>query len=121
MLFSIEGNGSVREVTSLPHEADFQRWRARLSDVDYDAIVDELNHRIEGKEIETSSFIPGADWSGTPFQPIWFACGQDFDASRKFFGLIVWQVIMDHDERWSFGHYEVNNRLIEGMTYFRIN
>ena len=55
MLFSIEGNGSVRQVTSLPHDADFRLWRARLSDADYAAIVDELNRRVAGKEIDCAS------------------------------------------------------------------
>jgi hypothetical protein len=121
MLFTIEGNGSVRQVTSLPHEADFRLWRARLSDADYNAIIADLNCRVGGKQIETSSWIPGADWRGTPFLPIWYACSQDFDASRKFFGLIVWQVMMDRPESWSFGRYDVNGRQIEGMTYFRIS
>ncbi len=38
-----------------------------------------------------------------------------------FFGLILWQVILEHPDSWSFGRYELGDVPIEGMTYFRIN
>lgn len=117
MLYSIESG----QITRIPHEAEFRIWRSRLTDQQYEAIVEELNSRIQGKEVETSSWIPGADWTGTVFEPIYYqACAQDFDASRKFFGIIVWKVFMDHPERWSFGRYDVDGIPIKGMTYFRI-
>jgi hypothetical protein len=40
--------------------------------------------------------------------------------SALFFGLLVWQVVMDRD-CWSFGRYEKEGIPIRGMTYFRID
>ncbi len=55
MLYSIESNS---EITHIPHRRDFERWRSHLNDDEYQAIVEELNSRIEGTEIQTSSWIP---------------------------------------------------------------
>jgi hypothetical protein len=72
---------------------------------------------MSGKDIEISSFIPGAEWADTPFWPIYDkACGGDFDASRKFFGLL-----MNEDRTWAFGRYGTpKNPNVEGMKYFQI-
>ena len=119
MLYSID-SGSY--ITSVPHKKDFERWRSRLADSEYRAIATELNSRIEGTEIQTSSWIPGSDWSGTVFDPIYSrACQQDEQASAKFFGLILWQVIMEHTDTWAFGRYEKDGIPIEGLTYFKID
>lgn len=118
MLYSIE-SGSYIE--TIPHRKDYDKWRRGLSDAEYDAIYNELSSRISGSEIETSSWIPGSNWSGTVYQPIYEkACGYDENASAKFFGLILWQVVMEHDDTWSFGRYKLGNVPIEGLTYFRI-
>jgi hypothetical protein len=71
--------------------------------------------------VDTSSWIPGADWTGTVFQPIYEACGEDENAAALFFGLLVWQVVMDREDCWSFGRYEKEGIPIRGMTYFRID
>lgn len=121
MLYSLTGT-AVREIRSVPHKRDYDIWRTRLLDNEYRAIEEELEQRINGTEIQTSSWIPGRDWSGTVFQPIYEkACLQDEDASAKFFGLILWRVMMDHDDCWAFGRYEKDGLPIEGLTYFRIS
>ena len=121
MLYSIDSSGPPRKVTKIPHEDDFRTWRSRLTQEEFRAIYDNLHSRISDSEIETSSWIPGSDWTGTVFQPIYEkACLCDFKAAAKFFGLILWHVVMKHDEDWSFGRYELNNVPIEGLTYFRI-
>jgi hypothetical protein len=43
-----------------------------------------------------------------------------FDASARFFGILLWQVMMDRPEAWGFGRYEKDGAPIEGMTYFRL-
>ena len=50
MLYSIE---SGQYIEHLPHEDDFNRWRSRLTDDEFQAIVNELNERISGDEIHT--------------------------------------------------------------------
>lgn len=38
-------------------------------------MVDELNKRIdENPEVHTAGWIPGHDWTGTVFYPIYLAC-----------------------------------------------
>lgn len=118
MLYSIE---SGKYVKTIPHRRDYDRWRRGLDDKEYQAIYNELRSRISGSEIETSSWIPGSDWSGTVYQPIYEkACALDGEASAKFFGLILWQVVMEHEATWSFGRYKLGNVPIEGLTYFRL-
>jgi hypothetical protein len=119
MLYTIDSDS---EITKIPHRREFERWRSRLTDSEYQAIVDDLNSRIDGTEIQTSSWMPGSDWSGTVFQPIYEkACEFSETASGLFFGLIVWVVFMDRPEWWSFGRYEKNGMPITGITYFQIS
>lgn len=121
MLFQIDGSGNARRIDYLPHSGDYALWRAGLSDAEYTAIIDEIERRMSGKEIEASSFLPGADWRGTPFWPIYeSACNRDFDAARKFFGLLVWEYMRGRSDCWSFGRYDVRNVAVEGLIYFRV-
>jgi hypothetical protein len=112
----------LQRITRMPHRTKFDAWRGRLSDREFAAIVDELNERIETGEVFTSSFLPGADWSDTVFHPIYEnACLGDEQDAAKFFGLILWWVISERDDAWSFGRYKVQGVQIDGMTYFRID
>lgn len=119
MLYSIDTGKIIKKI---PYFQDYKKWRNRLTDAEYTAIYEELRSHILGSEIETSSWIPGSDWTGTVYQPIYDkACDQDVNTSAKFFGLIVWHVFMEHDEWWSFGRFQLGNIPIDGLTYFRID
>jgi len=77
---------------------------------------------VEGDEIHTSSWMPGSNWSGTVFDPIYrIACQQDESAAGMCFGLMLWEVLMQREDVWGFGRYEKDGVPIEGMTYFRIH
>jgi len=118
VLYSLDRLDVVR---SIPHVVDYKRWTSRMSTVELKAIRDELNRKISGSEIQTSSWMPGSDWRGTVYQPIWErACNKDVDAAAKCFGLILWSVMKDRDDWWSFGRYKLNDVPIRGLTYFRI-
>ncbi len=66
--------------------------------------------------------MPGSDWTGTVFYPIYEdACHRDQSAAARFFGLILWDVMMRRPETWAFGRYEANGASIEGLTYFRVD
>jgi hypothetical protein len=123
MLYRINGRGQDVLVTKMIFPKDYQRVRAAMTPVEVAAVVDEINRLTDeaGAEIITTSWLPGADWSGTPFDAIYVACGQHHDAAAKAFGLFCWDTIQRRPERWSFGHYELNGVPIRGMTYFRIN
>jgi hypothetical protein len=119
MLFAID---SETEITTIPHPTDYKRWRKGLIDREYNAVLRELNKRIDGSEIQTSSWIPGANWAGTVFDPIYSrACNFDERAAAKFFGLIVWDAFLRHSDWWAFGRYEKDGTPIEGLTYFKID
>jgi hypothetical protein len=118
MLYSVDVSSYVDYV---PHAKEYYFWRSRLPQEEFRAIWDDLSSRISGSEIQTSSWIPGADWSGTVFQPIFEkACDKDPIASAKFFGLILWDVVRSHEQTWGFGRYKLGDVPIEGMTYFRL-
>lgn len=112
---------SGKTISRMPYAAEFRMFMSRLSAGEIDAIKYELNARIDGTQIQTSSWMPGANWQGTVFQPIYEkAAGRDYTASARCFGLMVWQVFMERPERWSSGHFEKNGEPIKGRTYFRV-
>ena len=119
MLYSVDSQTYVHHI---PHEPEYRTWVNCLAQDEFDAIVEELNSRVGGDEIHTSSWMPGSDWSGTVFHPIYEkACRRDEEAAGMCFGLILWQVLMERDDVWGFGRYEKRGVPIEGMTYFRIH
>lgn len=118
MLYSID---SQQYITTIPHKKEFDIWRGRLSEQEYDSICEKLNFRISENEINTSSWIPGSDWTDTVYEPIYVkACNQHQEMAAKCFGLILWVVLMNHPDVWAFGRYEKEGVPIEGMTYFRL-
>ena len=117
MLSSIEDN----IVNTVWHKKFFDASKNWLSDDEYQAMIDELNRIVQNSiddnsDIIVSSFIPGSDWSGTVWDPIYTkACGFDFDHSAQFFGLLVCQVLIDRKETW----YFIKQDVARGMIYFR--
>lgn len=119
MLYSIDKRCHINEI---PYEKDYRRWRSKLSDSEYDAIVSQLRSQIDGGEIHTSSWIPGSDWSATVYEPIYEkACERDSKEAGKCFGLFLWVVLRDHPDSWAFGRYEKNGIPISGLTYFKVH
>lgn len=105
----------------LPHYKDFNRWRKGLSDEEFNLIIEDLNRKIDGDEIHTAGWMPGSDWQGTVYMPIYEkACGSDFEQAALFFGLLVWSVFMKRPEAWACGRYEKEGIPIKSMTYFRV-
>ncbi|HVB85655.1 MAG TPA: hypothetical protein VNK23_03195 [Candidatus Dormibacteraeota bacterium] len=122
MLFAIESSGA-KPIGKVPHGDFYNPRRERLSDEQFSAMYEALMSKVDpaASEVYTSSWIPGSDWSGGPFQPIFdTACGASFDGSAKFFGILLWKVMMDRPEAWGFGRYEKDGIPIEGTTYFRL-
>jgi len=110
-----------RKIDNIPHQSEFNTWIARLTEEEINSIKKEINSRINGQEIATAGWIPGNEWEKTPFQPIYTkACGNNREASAKFFGLIVWVTFMEHPDKWGFGKYSNNNIPIKSMTYFKV-
>ena len=121
-LYSIDHCGEQHEITHVPHQAEFDIWCSHLTPSQWGAIRAELQSMIADDEIHTSSWMPGQDWTGTVWEPIYTdACRSDEVAAGLCFGLFVWEAFMDHPAAWSFGRYEKDGIPIQGMTYFRIH
>lgn len=119
MLLSID---TGKLVDTLPHKRDFERWRKNISDADYDKVVDAINNRIDASEVNTAGWLPGHDWTGTVYEPLYFACKQNQAQAGMFFGLIVFKTLMERtDHTWGFGRFEKDGVPIQSMTYFLVN
>src|SRR3990172_11210331 len=120
MLIDVESGKAIDRV---PFQRDFDTLRRRLSDEEFDAMVAGVNELIDasGGEVATAGWLPGGDWRGTPFQPIYSkAAREDFDRSAMFFCQLLWYAIMGRPERWASGRYQVQGRDIGSRTYFRL-
>ncbi|MXX05920.1 MAG: hypothetical protein F4Z71_04095 [Gammaproteobacteria bacterium] len=119
MLYSVD---TQKYISHIPYKSDFDNWCSRLSEEQISSIRSELQSMISENEIHTSSWMPGSNWEGTPWEPIYtHACDQDFNAAALCFGLFVWEAFLNHTEVWSFGKYYLNKEQIRGMTYFRVH
>ena len=99
MLINID-TGKV--VDRVPGRQEFDVLRGRLSEAEFDAMVGRINELIDeaGSEIATAGWLPGSDWRGTPFQPIYDKAARgDFTRSAMFFGQLVWYAVMNRPER----------------------
>jgi hypothetical protein len=113
---------SGKEIKSVPYDREFRDFMSRLSAEEIGAIKECLNQMIDGDEIHTAGWMPGHDWTGTPFEPIYFnAARQSYEASARCFGLMVWEVFMERPERWTSGRFEKDGQEIGSRTYFRVN
>ena len=118
MIYSLDSREYIKNI---PHRKEYDIWRSRMSVQEYAAIIAALNARIEADEIVTSSWIPGSDWTGTVYEPIYSkACCMHENHAAMFFGLLVWEVVLNREDVWSFGRYEKSGVPIEGMTYFKL-
>ena len=118
MLYSIDTNTYI---WTIPHQEDYDIWRSRISDNEYEAIVTELYRKIDSDQIHTLNGNPGQDWIDTVFEPIYEkACRQDRTAAAKFFKLIFWSVLLEHREVWGFAHYNKDGMRLDGLTYFKL-
>ncbi|WP_427113842.1 hypothetical protein [Megasphaera sueciensis] len=116
MLYSVD---SGKYVTRMPHNREFNAWRKKLNSIDYDNIKKALIKQITENDINTSSWMPGSDWTGTVYEAIYHACGDNVEEAGKFFGLILFDILMDYEGIvWGFGRYEKDGIPIRGMTYF---
>jgi hypothetical protein len=120
MLIDIDTGRVIDEV---PFRRDFDVLRGRLSEAEFDTMVTGINVLIDeaGAEIATAGWLPGSDWTGTPFEPIYTtAAREDFSRSAMFFGQLVWYAVMNRPERWGSGRYQKDGRDIGSRTYFRL-
>jgi hypothetical protein len=120
MLIDIDKNKVIERV---PFQGEFDALCKRLSDAEFDAMVTRIDELIDesGAEIATAGWLPGSDWTGTPFEPIYTKAARgDFDRSAMFFGQLVWYTVMRRKEEWGSGRYQLDGKDIGSRTYFRL-
>ena len=120
MIIDIKSKKTIRKI---PHPDVFETIRTRLSPSEFKGVVGEINEKIDnaGGEIATAGWLPGPDWSNTPFQCIYeTAAKRHQEVAGKMFGLMVWHTVMERPERWSFGRYKIGDLEIRSITYFRL-
>jgi hypothetical protein len=110
-----------RSITSVPYQAEYRTYMSRMTPAEIAAIKAALNAMIDGDEIHTAGWMPGSDWTGTPYQAIYEkAARHSYNASAKCFGLMVWEVFMERPETWTSGRFEKDGEEIGSRTYFRV-
>jgi hypothetical protein len=120
MLINID---SDRQIQQVPYQEQFDLLRSRLSEAEFDDIVAGINNLIDaaGAEIATAGWLPGRDWTGKVFHPIYTkAARQNYELAARFFGQMVWYTVMERPERWASGRYKKDGEDIGSRTYFRI-
>lgn len=113
-----------RQKDRVPYEPQFEALRRRLSASEFDAMISRINELIDESagEIATAGWLPGSDWTGTAFEPIYTKAARGhFDRSAMFFGQLVWYAIMGRPEPWGSGRYQRDGRDIGSRTYFRVS
>lgn len=107
-------------VTRMPYAAEYQEAMSRLSAGEIATIKAALNDMIDKKTIHTSGWMPGADWSGTPFSPIYSEAARgSYERSAQIFGLVVFETFMERPEVWFTGRFEKDGVPIGSRTYFQ--
>lgn len=119
-LFRVE---DLKQATKIPYEKKNQKYMQRFKEGELDKIEDYLNQLIDkqmksGENILTSSWIPGKNWEGTVFDPIYYVCNQNDIKAGMLFGTILFGVFMNRSEKWYYGRYQLNGEDIRGLTYF---
>ena len=116
----------MKLITRIPHESTNRSIINRISSDNLLAIRNEINRLIDEvidshNELITSGWLPGTDWTGTVWDPIYIASRNNFKQAGMVFGTLVFEEIMSRPEDWSFGKYQVDGRDIGSTTYFRIS
>lgn len=91
--------GTGKPITKVPLPERF-RLLQRLTPEELEAIDKRINELIDaaGGDIATAGWLPGGDWTGTPFDPIYQkAARRDYKLAAQLFGLRVWHVIMGYE------------------------
>lgn len=117
MLYDLHEN----EIKRIPksREVNYQKWRKKLSNEEYNNAVSEIKRLINGKDNFNSSYLPGKNWLGTPLEPLYHACGKSEEQSGYFFGLLVWEVIIKDSDVWYFKSPDKDSDDPLGKVYFR--
>jgi hypothetical protein len=115
---------------------EFNYWQRSLEQSNQgaeDRIRDAINATVDGKLAQhgwtnecwfCSSFLPGPDWTETPYQPIYdfmverYGEEPAWNQSRLFFGLLVKDVMIRRPEHWLCYKVPEDEEMEKGTNYF---
>lgn len=98
----------------------FRLLCSRLSPAELADVRNALDTRIEGSRIETSSWIPGADWRGTAHQPIYEkGARRNPDLAALMFGLMAWEAFERHEDDWYTERFSMGGEEDRFRVYFK--
>lgn len=120
LIYDIDEKTPIDEV---PYYDDYIRYTSQLTEDELNAIFDEFDKYFEGRDIIESSFVPGSDWSGTVYDPIFKKpAKKDHYKAAMIFGLLLCKYVVDRDDYWSATkNIEINGFIPNGTLYFKIN
>ena len=112
-----------KPMMKIPHRKEYDYWMTKIKPAEYDAIVDVINDYIDekiqnGMQPVTAGWIPGTDWIGTVYEPLYHAAGKSVLHAGFFFGIIVFDIMMNRSEKWVCGRFSNNGKEIASLTYF---
>lgn len=108
------------QLITIPHKDKYDLIRNRITQDQEDAIIEEIHRKINDVKIFSASFLPGSDWTDTPFQCIYEACNHDEQQAAYCYGIFCWLAVQRHGEEWiCYKSEEKNKQLGLGWTYFR--
>lgn len=112
---------SGKRIDRVPYENEFKLFMSRLSQDEIEQAKARLNQMIDGTEIQTAGWMPGGDWTDTPFEPLYTKAARfNAEAAARCFGLLVWEVFMERPEKWTSGRFEKDGESIGSRTYFQV-
>lgn len=119
MLFKVNGE----EIKELYHKSEYNKVIAKLTAQEIVDIEKELEKIITAKlgsdeeKVFTSSWVPGKDWSGTVYHPIYTkGTAYNEEQAGKIFGLFFMKAFIENDNEWFF--FKPNSDEMRGSYYF---
>ena len=124
MLLDFDHGG--KPITAVPYLPNYRSYLRRLARNVHPLAIQTAKQAFHAElvgGIVTTSWVPGADWTGTAYQALYDAINDEIEAA-KFFGLVACECVLERcattGETWGYGHYEKDGVPIKGRTYFRL-
>lgn len=112
-------DGDGKQIRTPSREPLFRSCRPQVSDEAYAAVLQEVHRYFDGRDTVVAGYIPGPDWTGEVWRPLYNACGRDPELTALFFGLIVWRAVQSRSDAWRLWRIPCDDRELAGLTYFR--
>ena len=114
-LYNVEG----KLIHTIPHKDKYDFIQAQLTQAQEDTIIEEIHRKIADVEIFSASFLPGSNWTGTPFQCLYDICENQQEAGYLY-GIMCWIAVQKHGDEWvCYKSDEKTKQLGLGWTYYK--